>query len=404
MSFEFGNKFRKFFQFPEGVINLNNGSFGSTPQCVAELRQKLLLEEDTSADGFKRYDIHSKLEFLRQKVSKLIDADDSNNIAFTYTTMSAINSVLLSYQFKKGDVILYFSCIYGPSLNTLLFLRDRYDVELVCIDVDYPNSSADFVSKFEKTIASQAAAGKPVLMGIIDSITSMPGYVTPFEALVKVCKDNDVISFVDGAHMTGLVQYSIKSFKPDFFCGNFHKWLYGPRPCAFLYAARKFHTKIQSIPIGSGYFPYGVGEDDERLLVKKLEALSSQFSASILALEASFDFVENTCGGIERVNEYNIDLAQRGGKEIAKIWGTEMVDDAYKTAMVNVCAPVTIKTDNPGALATQISKIVYEKHKIFIPIVYVGGQYYARISAQVYSELEDFVKGANAFLDVIESF
>ena len=55
------------------------------------------------------------------------------------------------------------------------------------------------------------------IVAIIDSIVSVPGAILPWKELVKVCKEEGVISVVDAAHSIGQeVGINLKEADPDF--------------------------------------------------------------------------------------------------------------------------------------------------------------------------------------------
>lgn len=47
--------------------------------------------------------------------------------------------------------------------------------------------------------------------------------------------------FIDGAHAPGQVENNLEELQPDFYTGNFHKWVFTPRGCAILWIAKQHH-------------------------------------------------------------------------------------------------------------------------------------------------------------------
>lgn len=54
-------------------------------------------------------------------------------------------------------------------------------------------------------------------MAIIDGIISVPGVRIPWEEMVKICRENEVYSLVDGAHVIGQIPLDVQQADPDFF-------------------------------------------------------------------------------------------------------------------------------------------------------------------------------------------
>lgn len=55
------------------------------------------------------------------------------------------------------------------------------------------------------------------MIAVIDSIVSNPGWVLPWEEMVKICKKENVISIIDGAHSIGQQKIDLEASDPDYF-------------------------------------------------------------------------------------------------------------------------------------------------------------------------------------------
>ena len=79
------------------------------------------------------------------------------------------------------------------------------------------------VSEFKKKVAEVKKAGKRVKVAVFDTVVSMPGLRMPFERLVEECREEGVLSLVDGAHGIGHVELDLGRLDADFFVSNCHK-------------------------------------------------------------------------------------------------------------------------------------------------------------------------------------
>ena len=68
-----------------------------------------------------------------------------------------------------------------------------------------------------------------------DHITSPTALVFPLKKMIEECRKRGVLVLVDGAHAPGQMEINLEELRPDFYTGNFHKWMYTPRGCAFLW-------------------------------------------------------------------------------------------------------------------------------------------------------------------------
>lgn len=151
--------------------------------------------------------------------------------------------------YNPGDVIIYFSTIYGACHKTIEYLSETTPVTSRVVEFTYPISDAELIQKFQSTIEAVRKDGKIPKLAIFDSIVSMPGVLHPFIQLTKICREEKILSLIDGAHSIGswdghfsclILTYEIlthfrhatlgqipidlTSLDPDFYISNLHKW------------------------------------------------------------------------------------------------------------------------------------------------------------------------------------
>lgn len=124
--------------------------------------------------------------------------------------------------------------------------------------------------------------------------------------------------------------------------------------------------------------------------------------------------------------EYIQDISQHGAQIIAGMLGTEVLDNIGQTltkcALQNVRLPIgicsreryispkeregkvqTVLVDNhKKTLLTQyLQQVMPQEFNTFIPVNVYRGNWYARISGQVYLDEEDFRYGGKVLLDLV---
>lgn len=126
-------------------------------------------------------------------------------------------------------------------------------------------------------------------------------------------------------------------------------------------------------------------------------------------------------GGEVAIMEYSIDLAQKGGKRVAKILGTEVIENADGTlgqcCMSNVNLP--LKFEEVKSIAEKAGKEIDEvdlqykirdwltmrfvrEHDTFLALGFYGGVWFVRLSATVYLDVDDFEWAGKVMMEECE--
>jgi selenocysteine lyase/cysteine desulfurase len=285
---------------------------------------------------------------------------------------------------------------------------------------------AELLSKFRESIKACRAEDKNPRIAIFDTVSSLPGLRMPFEELTKICKEEGVLSLVDGAHGIGHIPIDMSALDPDFFVSNLHKWLLVPRGCAVFYVPeRNQHLIRSSIPTSHGFVPQGPGRDARNPLpsnaasnfLASFEFVGTIDNTNYCVVQDSIKWRDEVCGGEKAIMDYCINLAREGGKAAAKVLGTKILDNSTETltncCLVNMLLPLQINDSKVegvnsikaeyGMLATQwMQQTLMDEFRTFIAIFFFQGEWYARLSGQIYLDLSDFEWAGNALKQVCE--
>jgi selenocysteine lyase/cysteine desulfurase len=155
-------------------------------------------------------------------MAKLLNAP-INECVFVENSTNGINTVLRNIVFRDGDVIVYFSTVYGAVDKTVISLSETSPVRGLKIGYQYPITDDELVGRFLKTVKKAKVDGLNVRVTIFDTIVSLPGIRFPFERLVEASRKEGVLSLVDGAHGIGQIPIDLGKLQPDFFISNCHK-------------------------------------------------------------------------------------------------------------------------------------------------------------------------------------
>lgn len=103
----------------------------------------------------------------------------------------------------------------------MLYLHDTIQMDLVKVELNYPLSDDNIVDIVRKTIEKESPSS--IKLCVMDAISSVPGVRFPYERIVQLLKEYNILSLVDGAHAVGQIHLNLKESQPDFFITNLHK-------------------------------------------------------------------------------------------------------------------------------------------------------------------------------------
>lgn len=408
----FGKKFREaYFNIDKDVTPVNHGSYGLVPIPVQEAFLDHMKRDMAYPDRYIRQEQRQDIDAATAKVAQLVDCSPKN-VVFVPNATSGVNTVLRSLPFEKGDKVLIQNTVYGACGNTVKFLKSRYGVEIIVVDLNYPLSDDQVLSKFEEKLNAN-----DIKLCMFDAVTSQPGVKLPFERLVPLCKKYNTLSLVDAAHAIGLLPFSLNELQPDFFVSNLHKWLFTPRGCAMLYVSPSHHGEIQTFPISHSYVDDHstlTNEKQESLLVDKFAFTGSTSFASYISAIDAIEFRKTTCGGEQKILDYCHQLALEAATVVSANWDNATVLDNEEhtliTAMVNVKVPLSKYVDGPleESKVLKVKDYVEEKliqeFKTFAPMCFHNGSLWCRFSCEVYNDISDYDYASNAILKCLDQF
>ncbi|KAL8760812.1 MAG: hypothetical protein Q9184_003016 [Pyrenodesmia sp. 2 TL-2023] len=411
----FGHAMRSHFLFDPTYTPLNHGSFGTYPTPVRDRLRQVQDISESHSDAFFRYDLAKYIDAARTAIAGYLEVD-AGECVFLPNATTGINTVLRSLVFDEGDVIVYFSTIYGACEKTVEYIKETTPVQSAKIEVSYPIEDNDLVVLFQEKVKQLKSEGQRPKLAIFDTVSSLPGVRVPWERLVDICKQEEMLSMVDGAHGVGHIDLRLDKIQPDFFVSNCHKWLYVPRGCAVFYVPERNHHLIRSsIPTSHGYEPFPK-EDQEVVFspfpgseqsrfVKIFQFVGTTDVGPYLCIEEALKFRQDVCCGEGKIKEYCENISTEGGKKVAELLDTEVMENTEQTLMkcclTNVKLPLKIgqgqgeiREADAFAVVAWIAKTQIEEHNMFVPPFFHAGSLWVRFSGQIYVELQDFVAAA----------
>ena len=405
--------------------NWPQGSFGTYPKDIQKFFRKYQDASEARPDEYIRYDYPKLLDESREAVAELLNAP-VDTVTFVPNATTGVNTVLRNIEWAPGDRIIYFATIYGSCEKTIVYLSETTPVEGVGIQYTYPVSDSFFVTALTETVQRERAAGHNPRLCLFDTISSMPGCRMPFEALTRTCQKLGLLSLIDGAHGVGHLALDLSTLNPDFFVSNCHKWLLVPRGCAVFYVPERNHHLIRTtLPTSHGFIPRprpGVSysnplpPSDKKPYVANFEFFGSVDSSPFVCVKHAIRWRKDVCGGEDAIRRYNVALNKAASQRVAEILGTEYMENAEGTLRECNMSNIKLPLDEEQVKALCKGRQEFDgysvrdwmiframkDHGVFMALLYYGGGWWVRISAQIYLDLSDFERGAAVLKAVCE--
>lgn len=379
---QYGKDLMKKWYIDNTITCLNHGSFGAAPKCVVEKGHEIEQKIESHTMKFFLEDYPIMLKKALSNISNFLNSPTENTV-FVENATAGVGTVLRSIvpNLKKGDKILITNHIYPAVEYTLDYLSKIFDFDLVKINIPFPlESQEQVIDKIKNNLSEK------VKIALFDHITSATGLVFPVKEICKICKENDVISIVDGAHAPGMLDLNIMDLDCDFYIGNCHKWLFTQKGCAVLYINSKFVEQIHPLNISNFY---GQGLQNEFAWTATRNV--APWLSSIEALK----FYESL-GGAE-LRKHNYQLLLNGGELIRKELNTNKLAPEDMLGSILTCElPEKFKYQNNDTI--KLWKHFLDVYGIETMFVNFENKLYFRISAQAYNEIEDYERLCEALL------
>lgn len=185
-----------------------------------------------------------------------------------------------------------------------------------------------------------------------------------------------------------------------------------PRGCALLYVPfANQHIIRTTLPTSWGYetpearSTMTPNEYFVRIFVK----VSTTDTTPYACVPSALAFRRDVGGGEQKIREYCEGIAREGGRRMAEMLGTEVLENRSQTlrrcCFTNVRLPLSVSqlglVESEG---TEVAKWMQEKtpeeYETYIPTKFYADCFWSRLSGQIYLTVADFEWAARTLLDL----
>lgn len=370
------------------ILYLNHGTVGATPRRVLAEQRRLQDQIERQPAAFLLRELSStrvgqpthepgRLRVAADAVSAFLGAR-GDDLVFVDNATSGINAVLQSLDLRAGDEIVIPDFAYGAIINAARYAARRADACVRVVAMPYPAAATDV------TRAITSALTPRTRLAIVDHITSESALVLPLTEIAAQCRAAGVLVLADGAHAPGAIPVDIPALGVDFYAANLHKWAWAPRSCGILWAATTHQAWVHPPVISWGL---DAGFTDE------FDWVGTRDPSPALTAPAALAYMQEL--GTADIQRWNHQLAWAAARQLTARWQTPLtVTDDQVGTMATVALPSRLGTT--AADAARLRDALLLEACIEAQIHAWRGQLWVRVSAQIYNEMADVERLAEA--------
>jgi len=368
--------FSEFALAPE-LVHLNHGSFGALPRSVAaeQERWRALIERD--ATSFFTFELPDLLRQAAVGVAGRFGGRGEDWV-FCENATSAVNGVLASLRLDPGDEIVTTSHAYGAVLKAMRASASRRGAAVVAAGLPSHLRGDD-----EVVDVVAAALGPRTKLLIVDHITSATAAILPVLRLADLAQKLGIPILLDGAHAPGQLALDVPSLGVDWYTGNAHKWLFAPRGCGLLWT----HPLRQPETL-----PAILSHGTEAGYTAAFDWIGTRDVTPWLCFESGTK-AHDAFGGAGLMARNRL-MAAAGAKILAESLGAHASAPLEMRAAMAALSLGDAPSD-PGS-ALKLRQVLAREYGVVVPVHIFAGKLWLRISAQIYNEIDDYRRCAEA--------
>lgn len=371
---------RKQFLIPEDVVNLNNGTVGSSPRPVLKaVFDSYELTEQMTQPGPEDYPIwgYGPWPEFRAPFAKLVGAT-VDQIAIVRNATEANSYIGNGFDMKAGDEVLMSDEEHGSGISPWALRAKRYGIVVKTFAMPKPPKSPDeILNRINDAITPRTR------IIFVSHISTATGVVLPAKQIAALARSKGIISAFDGAHVPGMMKLDLNDIGCDLYTGSMHKWLFAPKGTGFLYLRDEAVMDRVWNTLATG------GWDDPTRKADRYMQFGSSNIPTMMGLNAAIALAEEI--GVDRIEKRHRALADYLHTEMIKR-GAESWTSPDPTMR---CAIATVNV--PPVSRMELETWLWQNHRIRIR---GGDPSKLRLSTPYYlskANLDHFLERFDAF-------
>ena len=362
---------KDWFLLDPDITFLNHGSYGACSKPVFKEYQDWQKKLEDQPVQFMTNQVYSAMEKSRESMSQFVGCDEEELVFFQNPT-TAVTNVIYNLDLKPGDEVLMSNHEYGALVRAWKMWGKKTGVNIIQQDISMPvTTEENFIEDFWKGVTPQT---KVVFLSHITSSTAL---IFPIEKIIKLAKEQNILTIIDGAHVPAQIPLNIHELGCDFYTGACHKWLCAPKGSSFLFVKKEHQDWVKPVVVS-----WGKDGDDPTPseFIQNFQWQGTRDMSAFLTIPTAINFYNKE---IRPYQESCKKIIQDTCSEFPSVLNTEPISAGREWLAQLVAHPL------PKNIPSNLKKRLWEEYQIEIPVFEWNGQAYVRVSIQVYNTQKD---------------
>jgi isopenicillin-N epimerase len=287
---------RKQFLIPFDEIYLNNGTVGSSPAPVL----RAIFDGYTQTEKMDQQDPedypiwgYAAWNQFRDPLADFAGCK-RDEIALVRNATEANGYIANGIDMNPGDEVLMTDQEHPGGLQPWRLRAKRYGVVIKTVALPKPPKDASqILNLFNDAITPRTR------VIFFSHITTVTGVVLPAKEICALARSKNILSAVDGAHVTGMMRLNLQDLGCDMYSSSPHKWLQATKGTGFLYVRDEVIDRIWNTIATEGW-------DEPELRAERFQRIGSSNVPALWGLLAAINFANGI--GMERIERRHREL------------------------------------------------------------------------------------------------
>jgi len=362
---------KDWFLLDPDITFLNHGSYGACSKPVFKEYQDWQQKLENQPVQFMTNQVYSAMEKSRESMSQFVGCDEKELVFFQNPT-TAVTNVIYNLDLKPGDEVLMSNHEYGALVRAWKMWGKKTGVKIIQQDISMPvTTEENFIEDFWTGVTDQT---KVIFLSHITSSTAL---IFPIEKIIKMAKEQNILTIIDGAHVPAHIPLNIHELGCDFYTGACHKWLCAPKGSSFLFVKKEHQDWIKPVVVS-----WGKDGDDPTPseFIQNFQWQGTRDMSAFLTIPTAINFY------IKEIKPYQAackKIIQDTYSEFSSVLNTEPISAGREWLAQLVAHPL------PKNIPSNLKKRLWEEYQIEIPVFEWNRQEFVRVSIQIYNTQKD---------------